>query len=79
MNASFFRAVEPALALLVTAKTGLHSITIMAVRENDGSVDGEFRVDGQVSEGLKQRALQMRWPPSNATYMLKQYYVLRGD
>ena len=79
VNANFFRAIEPALPTLITAKAGLHSMTITAVRNKDGSMDGEFRVDGQVSEELKRRALQVKWPTSSSTYMLKQYYVLHGE
>jgi hypothetical protein len=79
MNANFFRAVEPSLATLISSKAGLHSLSVTAVRNNDGSIDGEFRVDGQVSETLKRLALQAKWPSSNGAYMLKQYYVLLGE
>src|SRR5262249_60612545 len=79
VNASFLGAIEPAFATLISSKDGFHSMTITAVRNSDGSIDGEFRVDGQVSEDLRRLALQAKWPTSNTAYMLKQYYVLRGD
>ncbi len=74
-NASFFHAVEPALAKLIATKAGVHAITVLGARTADGQIDGEFRVDGQVSDALKQLALQVKWPTRTA-YMLKQYYVL---
>jgi hypothetical protein len=74
-NASFFHTIEPALAKLIPAKTGVHAITVLGARSADGAIDGEFRVDGEVSDALKQLALQLKWP-TRTTYMLKQYYVL---
>lgn len=79
LDADFFRTVEPALATLFPSKSGLHALSITAVREPDGRVDGEFRVDGEVSEPLKKLAVQMTWPTSASSYILKQYYVLRGE
>jgi hypothetical protein len=79
VNSSFFRTIEPALPTLIPSKAGLHSITITAARSDDGSIDGEFRVDGQVSDQLKKLALQAKWPTSTGSYMLKQYYVMRRD
>jgi hypothetical protein len=79
VNANFFRTVEPALATLIPSQPGLHSMTITAMRNADGSIDGEFRVDGKVSEQLKKLALQVMWPTSTGSYMLKQYYVMRGE
>jgi Family of unknown function (DUF6348) len=74
-NASFFRTVGPALATLIATKPGVHAITVLGARTADGAIDGEFRVDGQVSDALKQLALQVKWP-TRTVYMLKQYYVL---
>jgi hypothetical protein len=74
-NASFFHTIEPALAKLYPTKAGVHAITVLGARTADGAIDGEFRVDGEVSDALKQLALQVKWPTRTA-YMLKQYYVL---
>jgi hypothetical protein len=74
-NASFFRTVGPELAKLIPTKAGIHAITVLGARAADGQIDGEFRVDGQVSDALKQLALQVKWPTRTA-YMLKQYFVL---
>jgi hypothetical protein len=76
-NASFFHTVGPELAKLIPTKAGIHAITVLGARTADGAIDGEFRVDGAVSDTLKQLALQVKWP-TRTVYMLKQYYVLVG-
>lgn len=75
---AFFRALGADLATLVPSKAGLHAITITLVHKADGAVDGQFRVDGETSAPLRQRALKLTWPASQKTYMFKQYYVLVG-
>jgi len=75
LHETFFQEVGSALPQLVSGPS-LHALSILVVRRPDGSLDGEFRVDGQPSDRLKQLALRAKWPKSEDTYMLKQYYVL---
>jgi len=78
VNAGFFRAIEPTFAKLFSPPGGLHAIDVLVVR-NDGNLQViNLRVDGQDSDALKALATQVKWP-TGASYMLKQYYVLRED
>jgi hypothetical protein len=75
IHAPLFAIVTPELSQLATPST-MHAMTLMLVRDRSGAVDGEFRVDGAVSERLKQLALKVTWPEASDSYMLKQFYVL---
>jgi hypothetical protein len=71
----FFREVGPALPRLVPGPS-LHALALMVLRNPDGAIDGEFRVDGEPSAELKRLAIKVNWPKGQSTYMLKQFYVL---
>jgi hypothetical protein len=75
IHAALFAVLTPELSRLVATPT-LHALTVTLVKEPAGAVDGEFRVDGAVSETLKQIALKVTWPGAPDAYMLKQFYVL---
>jgi hypothetical protein len=75
LNKRVFAVVEPALDQLVPTPS-LHVLAFALVRKSDGSIDGEFRVDGEISDGLARLAHGVKWPEAAEDYMLKQYYVL---
>jgi len=58
------------------ASDGLHSVALLTVRNADGSIDGEARLDGSVSNTLFEAAKTFAWPKTDASYLFKQYYVL---
>jgi hypothetical protein len=70
-----FAKLSPELSQLVST-SATHALIVMLVRDRAGAVDGEFRIDGEVSEKLKQIALKVAWPNASDSYMLKQFYVL---
>jgi hypothetical protein len=75
VHTAFFAVLTPELAQLVPT-SDMHALTLTLQRDTSGAVDGEFRVDGAVSERLKQLALKVTWPSAPDRYMLKQFYVL---
>ncbi len=57
----------------------LHSISIIVKVNQGGTADGECRVDGVVSPEALTAMQAFPWPPTQALYMLKQFYILRRE
>jgi hypothetical protein len=69
--------VSPLLESLI-AGDGLHAMTLTLVFKEGAPIDGECRLDGQVSAPLLASVQQYAWPKVTDTFMLKQYYVFFG-
>lgn len=54
-----------------------HTVSVMLIVETDGTSDGECRVDGVASAEALKAVRSYPWPRASATYMFKQFYVLR--
>jgi len=75
LRETILRDLAPDLSRLLSG-SGLHALSFMVVWHPDGTVHGEFRIDGEISDPLKQLAQKVKWPKGQDTYILKQYYVL---
>jgi hypothetical protein len=73
-----FRTLEPALGTLIPSPAGFHSIWLRKTHRPGEAIEGELRLDGEVSPALKRQLRSMTWPTSDEPYMLKQFYVLVG-
>jgi Family of unknown function (DUF6348) len=62
---------------LEASPSEFHLILIMVRVQPDSTIDGECRVDGEVSQAVLKAAQAFRWPQAQSYYLLKQYYVLR--
>lgn len=72
---AFFDVVAPSLSTLFW-RPPPHALSIAVLRRPGRDLEGEFRVDGEPSQRLKDLAMRAKWPESSGSYMLKQYYVL---
>lgn len=72
---AFFEVVAPSLSTLFS-RPPPHAVSISLVRRAGRRLEGEFSVDGEPSQRLKDLAMQAKWPESSGSYMLSQYYVL---
>ena len=75
LRETILRDLVPDLSRLLSG-SGLHALSFMVVWHPDGTIHGEFRIDGAISDPLKQLAQKVKWPKGQDTYILKQYYVL---
>jgi hypothetical protein len=55
----------------------LHSISLMILVEQDGTTQGECRVDGVMSPAALTAVQSFPWTQQGAAYVFKQFYVLR--
>jgi hypothetical protein len=78
LHRRFFQKLDTALPRLISSGAAtLHAVNLTLVLRKGGPIEGECRVDGQVSDELCRIAKAFDWPAPTTTYMLKQYYVLR--
>lgn len=54
---------------------GPHAMTLTLVFREGAPIEGECRLDGQVSAPLFSSLQQYAWPTGSGTFMFKQYYV----
>ena len=52
----------PAFGELFVKPSPLHALTVVVVRKPDAPLDGEFRVDGELSPAFRAIALRVAWP-----------------
>jgi hypothetical protein len=71
---AFITHANSLLAPLV-ADRGLHALTLTVVFKEGAPLQGECRLDGQVSAELLTSVRQYVWPKVTGTFMLKQHYV----
>jgi Family of unknown function (DUF6348) len=55
----------------------LHSILLLVSVEQDGTTQGECRVDGLISPAALTAVQSFPWSQNGAAYIFKQFYVLR--
>jgi len=54
------------------------SIAINIMVNNKGSIDGECRLNNQVSEELLSNLKQLKWPASEKGFLFKQFYIIKN-
>ncbi len=53
----------------------MHALTLTLVFKEGSPLQGECRLDGQVSPEVLTSVQRYAWPKVTDTFMLKQYYV----
>jgi hypothetical protein len=77
LHRRFLQKLDTSLPGLVGASgTGLHALTLTIVLRKGAPIEGECRIDGQVSDALCRMVMAFDWPAPTTTYMIKQYFVL---
>jgi hypothetical protein len=80
VHRAFLRQLERALPQLLPSGNGpLHALTLTLVLKPNAPMEGQCRVDGQVSAALCDAARVFAWPAPTTPIMLKQFYVLRAN
>jgi hypothetical protein len=73
------RIFKAIVHLLAREDHKLHSVLITLVIDSHGEIEGECRVDGQLSASILSALKTLPWPKGDTQYMYKRSYVFQRE
>jgi len=70
-----FKLLLPIIKFINVKTTDLNSASLLIIKEQNKSVQGECRINGDISESTFDELKVLEWPDSS-DYLLKQFYIL---
>ena len=70
-----FKLLQPIIKSINVKTTDLNSASLLIIKEQNKSVQGECRINGDISESTFDELKVLEWPDSS-DYLLKQFYIL---